>query len=180
MNIPNFITCIRFLLIPAFVYEYLFAGDMRLSFIILFLSGFTDFLDGFIARKFNMITKWGTVFDPLADKLTQIITAFCIAYSGIDLMWIPFAFLVIKELLFICGGTFLFKNKDVVIPAKWYGKVATVLYYAVFLLMIIFGDTLSHHPFVTLAMITVALSFSILSFVRYGLKFLKLRKSFLK
>ena len=173
--IPNIITGIRFLLIPAFAYEYLYAGNKKIAFIILALSAITDFLDGFIARRFNMITKWGTVFDPLTDKLTQITVCFCIAYGGMKLMWIPFAVLVIKELIFICGGTFLFRNKDVVIKAKWYGKVATVLYYAFFAALILFGKDLAARPSVIIGMIIVVLSFSILSFINYGLKFLKLK-----
>ena len=178
--IPNIITGIRFLLIPAFVYEYMFAENFRAAFIILALSALTDFLDGFIARRFNMITKWGTVFDPLADKLTQITVCFCIAKHGIKLMWIPFFVLVIKELMFIGGGTFLFKNKDVVIKAKWYGKVATTLYYIFFAALIVFGDKLARYPSVIIGMIIVVLSFSLLSFISYGLKFLKLNKTFLK
>lgn len=173
--IPNIITGIRFLLIPAFVYEYMFAENLDVAFIILALSAVTDFLDGFIARRFDMITKWGTVFDPLADKLTQIIVSFCIAQKGIKLMWIPFAVLVIKELIFICGGTFLFRNKDVVIKAKWYGKVATTLYYIFFATLIVFGDKLVKKPEVIISMIVIVLSFSLLSFINYGLKFLKLK-----
>lgn len=173
--IPNIITGIRFLLIPAFVYEYMFSENLNIAFIILALSAVTDFLDGFIARRFDMITKWGTVFDPLADKLTQITVAFCIAQKGIKLMWIPFAVLVIKELIFICGGTFLFKNKDVVIKAKWYGKVATTLYYLFFAILIVFGDKLVRKPEVIISMIVIVLSFSLLSFINYGLKFLKLK-----
>lgn len=178
MNIPNLLTGLRFLLIPCFVYEFLFSKNTAAAVIILLLSALTDFLDGYIARKFNMVTKWGVVFDPLADKLTQMTVAFCLAYSGIHIMWLVFAVLVIKEMIFICGGTFLFKKKDVVIPAKWYGKVATTLYYAVFFLLILFGNTLPKTA--TTIMVIVVLGFSVISFISYGRSFLKIRKTFSK
>ena len=70
MSVPNIITVFRILLIPVFVTQ-LFSGHYYAAFCLLLLSGLTDVLDGFIARKFNMVTKLGTVLDPLADKLVQ-------------------------------------------------------------------------------------------------------------
>ena len=72
-NIPNILTIIRFLLIPTIFYSAL-QDNYVIAAILLVLSGITDVLDGFIARKFNCITNFGTLFDPLADKLTQIST----------------------------------------------------------------------------------------------------------
>ena len=74
MNIPNLLTIIRFILIPLFVYFY-FSNEqfsLEIAAIVFILSGITDTLDGYIARRFNQVTRLGTVLDPLADKLMLI------------------------------------------------------------------------------------------------------------
>lgn len=174
MYIPNILTLLRIVLIPFFVWRFLI-GDMVAAIILLLVSGFTDFLDGFIARRFNLITKWGAILDPLADKLTQIVVSFCIAYNGFTLMWIVFGFLVLKEILMILGGVKLYTNKEIVIHAKWYGKVATFVIYLSFYLLILF-DKIMHENF-KIAIIIVALGFSILAFVSYLLNFIRIEKS---
>ena len=65
-HVPNILTIIRFILIPFIVY-YITKEQYILSFIFLTISGLTDILDGFIARKFNFITNFGKLVDPLAD-----------------------------------------------------------------------------------------------------------------
>jgi len=130
MNIPNALTLIRFLLIP--VYLYIFFSSINNSFVysmlIFFLAGITDVLDGFIARRFNMITKWGTLLDPLADKLMLLTVLFSLSYTNIIPHWV-FFIVFLKEALMIVGGFTLFKKHETVIAAKYYGKAATVLFY---------------------------------------------------
>lgn len=70
-HVPNILTILRFLFIPVILY-YIFIGDYLSAFIFFTISGITDILDGFIARKFNLISNFGKLMDPLADKLTQI------------------------------------------------------------------------------------------------------------
>ncbi len=70
-HIPNILTIIRFILIPI-ILNFIFQGDYISGIIIFSISGLTDVLDGFIARKFNLISNFGKLMDPLADKLTQI------------------------------------------------------------------------------------------------------------
>ena len=70
-NVPNILTISRFILIP-FIILALIYNKFLLAFILLTISGLTDVLDGFIARKFNLITDFGKLIDPLADKATQI------------------------------------------------------------------------------------------------------------
>ena len=69
--VPNILTIIRFLLIPI-ILLFLFSGNYLLAFIFFTISGITDILDGYIARKFNLVSNFGKLMDPLADKLTQI------------------------------------------------------------------------------------------------------------
>lgn len=174
MNIPNLLTGVRFILIPVFAYVYLWEQNIALSAVILAFSGITDFLDGFIARRFNMITKWGAAFDPIADKLTQIVVAMCIALSGVKIMWFLFGFLVFKEISMILGGINLYKKGDVVVPANWYGKAATLLFYVLFFVLIIFGDKLSE--FAKSSMILLSIALSIFALIRYTMLFFKMRK----
>lgn len=174
MNIPNILTVARFFLIPVFVYAYLFRGSIVASAVILAVSALTDVLDGYIARKYNMITKWGTVFDPIADKATQITVAFCIAYGGISIMWFAFGLLLAKELVMVLGGIKLYRKGDVVVSANWYGKAATILFYLVFFVLIIFGDVISEAA--KTGIIGAALALSIFALIRYSAIFFGMRK----
>ena len=129
MNIPNLLSIIRILLVPIFTYEYVFCDDFFTAGIILVISGITDCCDGFIARKFNMITNLGKILDPLADKLTQVMSVFCLAIKNYPIMWYLFWFIIIKDLLLLIGGIALYKKKDYVVSSNWCGKVATIIFY---------------------------------------------------
>ncbi len=125
-HVPNILTVIRFLLIPVIVF-YIFTGNYILAFVFVTLSGITDIADGFIARKFNLISNFGKLMDPLADKLTQISTLASLVFINIIPIWILLIALL-KEFIMICGASFLY-GKDVVVYSRWYGKLATVLFY---------------------------------------------------
>ena len=125
-HIPNILTIIRFLLIP-FILFYIFTGRYILAFIFFTISGITDIADGCIARKYNLISNFGKLMDPLADKLTQIATIASLTLIHIIPIWI-LAIVLLKELIMIAGASFLY-GKDVVVYSKWYGKLATVLFY---------------------------------------------------
>lgn len=125
-HIPNILTILRFILIP-FIVICIFQNKYIEALILLTASGLTDVLDGTIARKYNLITDFGKLIDPLADKVTQISILVTLALRNI----IPFWFLVIifiKEFLMIAGASFLY-GKELVVSSKWYGKLSTVLFY---------------------------------------------------
>ena len=133
-HIPNILTILRFIFIPIILY-FIFVGNYILAFVFFTLSGITDVLDGCIARKFNLISNFGKLMDPLADKLTQI----SVLASLVKVEIIPFWILVIvilKELIMIIGASFLY-GKDVVVYSKWYGKLATVLFYLAIVISLI-------------------------------------------
>ena len=125
-NVPNALTIVRFLLIPIILY-FIFTGNYLLGFVFFTISGLTDILDGTIARKFNLISNFGKLMDPLADKLTQICTIASLTLIDIIPIWI-LVIVLLKELIMIAGASFLY-GKDVVVYSKWYGKLATVLFY---------------------------------------------------
>lgn len=124
--VPNILTIIRFLLIPVIIF-FIFSGNYILAFVFFTISGLTDIADGFIARKFNLISNFGKLMDPLADKLTQIATLASLVLTNIIPIWI-LLIVLLKEFIMICGASFLY-GKNVVVYSKWYGKLATVLFY---------------------------------------------------
>ena len=125
-HVPNILTAIRLLLIPVIFY-FALNENYILAVVFLTLSGLTDVLDGYIARKYNFISDFGTLFDPLADKLTQISTLVVLVIQKIIPLWILIV-VIVKELLMIAGAAFLY-DKNTVVGSRWYGKAATVLFY---------------------------------------------------
>lgn len=125
-HIPNILTVIRFFIIPLIIY-YLVKDQYLAAFIALTISGFTDVLDGTIARKFNLITNFGKLIDPLADKVTQLAILCTLVVKGIIPLWI-LVIVLLKEAMMVSGASFLY-GKDLVVSSKWYGKASTVLFY---------------------------------------------------
>lgn len=137
MNIPNILTLFRLFLIPVFVLFFFSSIDNNLiiAVSIFLLAGATDVLDGYIARKHNLVTKWGMVIDPLADKLMLLTVLVCLAIKGY-IPWLVVILITGKDSLMIISGLFLYK-KDTVIPANIFGKASTVLFYlSIFILPI--------------------------------------------
>ncbi len=132
--IPNTLTIIRFLLIP-FILFYIFTGNYILAFVIFTISALTDIADGVIARKFNLISNFGKLMDPLADKSTQIAVLTSLVITDIIPIWI-LLIVLLKEFIMIVGASFLY-GKDVVVYSRWYGKLATVLFYLAIVLSLI-------------------------------------------
>ncbi len=131
MNIPNALTLFRFILIGVFPYLYFMEGQVNnkvWAFAVFLLAGVTDVLDGFIARRCNLITKWGKLMDPLADKLMLITVLVCLFIDKVIPLW-AILIIVLKELLMILGAAFLYRQRKVVVQANFYGKLATFLFY---------------------------------------------------
>ena len=125
-HVPNLLTIVRFFLIPA-ILVLIFQDKYVEAFIILTISGTTDILDGYIARKFNFVSDFGKLMDPLADKLTQISILVTLCIKEIVPIWM-IIIIFLKEIIMIAGASFLYK-KDLVFSSKWWGKLATVIFY---------------------------------------------------
>lgn len=167
LAIPNILCYIRLLLIPLFVIlyikaetknEYYFAG------FIVVLASFTDFLDGFIARTFNMVTEFGKVLDPFADKLMQLALLFVLLIE-IDYMYILVAIFLVKEVVMAVAAFFFMKKGKKLDGAKWFGKVSTAVFYVVMLILIMF-PTLDNK--IQYSLMIICGFFLILSFTLYG------------
>ena len=173
-NIPNILTIIRFILIP-FIFTSVVNNDYLAALIIFTISAITDVLDGFIARKFNYITDLGKLIDPLADKLTQVSLLLSLAILKILPWWI-FAIVFIKECVMVISASFLYKRKDVVVYSKWYGKLATVLFYLAIVVSLIVNQFHVQMPFkIDLYLYYLAILATIFSLIMYSIKF-KIKK----
>ena len=125
-NIPNILTLFRIVLIP-FIVISIINDEYIIALVFFIISGLTDVLDGFIARRFNCITDFGKLIDPLADKTTQISILAALTFKGIIPLWMLLVVFV-KEFAMIAGASFLY-GKELVVSSKWFGKLATVLFY---------------------------------------------------
>jgi len=125
-HVPNILTIVRFLLIPIIVI-FAFEDNYIATIIVLTISGLTDVLDGYIARKYNLISNFGKLMDPLADKMTQVALLGTLTIQKIIPIWI-IVIVIIKEFLMVSGASFLY-GKELVVSSKWYGKLTTVLFY---------------------------------------------------
>ena len=120
-NVPNVLTMLRLALIPVFV--ALFAtGHEKLALLTFLVASFTDFLDGYLARKHNQITAFGKLMDPLADKVMVCTALLCQGIQGV-FPWTAIAIVMGKELLMVLGGVFMLRN-DVVVYSNMLGKLA--------------------------------------------------------
>ena len=138
LTIPNILSFIRIALIPFIVIAY-FIESYNGSFLLILLSGLTDVVDGFIARRFNQVSNFGKVLDPIADKLTQVTIVMMLLIDFLDLwsIWVLLIVLFTKELLTLIIAIYMFSGGAKAISAKWWGKVATVCVYSTILLMVL-------------------------------------------
>ena len=167
LALPNILCYLRLLLIPLFMIlyikaetkdQYYFAG-----FVVL-LASFTDFLDGFIARKFNMITEFGKLLDPLADKLMQA-ALILVLILEIDYMYLLALVFIIKELIMTIAAYVFVKKGKKLDGSKWFGKVSTTVFYVTMLILIVLP---SLNKSVTSLLMIICGVFLTLSFVLYG------------
>lgn len=165
-HLPNTLTVVRLLLIPAIIF-YIFTGNYILAFVFFTISGITDIADGFIARKFNLVSNFGKLMDPLADKLTQIATLASLVFTDIIPVWI-LLIVFLKEFIMICGASFLY-GKDVVVYSKWYGKLATVLFYIAIVISLLLKqfELIGIWTYLDLALYSLALMATIFSLIMY-------------
>lgn len=127
-TLPNLLSLIRILLIPLIVWAFLTREDRLLTVGLLVLSGLTDMVDGWIARRFHQTSDLGKVLDPIADKLTQTVVLVCLLTHH-PLMLLPLALLVVKEFVAALLGLWVIRRTGQVNGADWHGKVSTALLY---------------------------------------------------
>jgi len=170
LTIPNILTLLRFLLIPIIVWFYLIKMEYNCAAFITVLSGITDLADGFIARKFNMVSDVGKALDPIADKLTQAAVLLCLGVRY-PLLLLLVLIMAVKETVSGLIILAVIKRTKEVIGADWHGKVTTFLLYFTMLLHLLWVDI---PYFVTAAATVFCICFMLLSFVLYLCRNIKL------
>ncbi len=128
------LSIIRIIFIIPFVFAVI-DDDYTTAGIILIISGISDFLDGYIARKYNQITRFGKMLDPTADKLTLMAVMVCVGIKFNKIF--PFMIILItKEILMLIAGIILLRKKLTPPSAKWYGKLSTIVFYVSIIIII--------------------------------------------
>lgn len=170
LTIPNVLSFFRICLIPVIVWLYCVKEDYLWTTIVLMISGITDVIDGFIARRFGMISDFGKIFDPIADKLTQLVMLCCLVIR-FPLMILPLSVLVIKEFFAGITGLLTIKKTNKVMGAVWHGKVTTLSLYGMMLVHLVWyhiSDEASH------ILIGACTAIMLLSAVLYGIRNMKI------
>ena len=182
LNIPNILSIIRILLVPFIVWTY-FSENIKYNAIIsiglVVFSGLTDVVDGFIARRFNMITNVGKILDPIADKLTQFTVAICISISH-PIMWWIVCIIFGKEVLTLIGAIIFVNSVKTTPQAKWWGKLATVIIFITMISFMIFDEYLANAAWIydaQIVLVSICIASLAFSFLNYILVYIEGRKS---
>ena len=137
MNLPNRLTIARIIAIPFFIFFLMtdfVPASKWIAFGLFIAASLTDFLDGYIARKNNLVTDFGKFADPLADKLLVCSALICLlALSKIN---VYIVLIIIARDFIISGFRLVAAGKGIVIAADWSGKVKTALQMVMILFII--------------------------------------------
>ncbi|MGN0178761.1 MAG: CDP-alcohol phosphatidyltransferase family protein [Monoglobaceae bacterium] len=172
LTIPNAMSFFRLLLIPVIIWLYCGEENYLWATVVTALSAVTDIVDGKIARRFSMVSDFGKVLDPVADKLTQAALLFCLT-SRYSWMWALLILFVVKELFMILLGYIVIYFHDTVNSAKWYGKCCTVILETVMMYLILFTKTSEAVANNLILLCCIAILFSFAMYLRFYLKLLK-------
>lgn len=184
MNIANRLTIARIVMIPVFLLMMCFQKDALgtvnvlqsnlsvswiLSMIIFTIASITDFLDGYLARKYHLITNFGKFADPLADKLLVMTAFITLVGAGVIPMWIV-AVIVCRELA-VTGLRLLLVNDGEVLAAAWPGKVKTATQMLAIIFLLIDDFPVKGFPFsIGTILLYVCLVATVYSGVDYFIK----------
>ncbi|WP_028608265.1 CDP-alcohol phosphatidyltransferase family protein [Paenibacillus harenae] len=168
MNLPNFLTSLRFVLIPVYIFVFM-NGHMIPAFLIMVAAGVTDVLDGYIARRSGQVTAVGMMLDPLADKLMMITVIVSLLVSG-HISWAAAAAMFLRDLGMIAGSFYYHFRGKKTVPSNWAGKLTTVLLYSA--IMLIFFETPYAHSYLWLV-----IGFSFVTSIMYIVMFKAINKT---
>jgi CDP-diacylglycerol--glycerol-3-phosphate 3-phosphatidyltransferase/cardiolipin synthase len=154
LNLPNQLTLFRVILVPVFILIIYFDTSFtnKIATIIFSIASITDFIDGYIARKYKLVTSFGKILDPIADKILVAAALVVLVDLG-RLSAIVVIILLARE--FAVGALRDFaSSKGVLIPAGWSGKVKTT-FQMVAIGFLIYKDNLMNIPVTTIGNILI-------------------------
>lgn len=143
MNLPNKITMFRIILIPFFVFFMLtdiVAHSECIAVGIFIVASLTDTLDGYIARKYELVSNFGKFMDPLADKLLVCSALICFVAVPENPMPAWGVIIIISREFIISGFRLVASDAGIVIAANWWGKIKTVVQMVMSVLLIVNFD----------------------------------------
>ncbi len=171
MNLPNKLTILRVILVPFFVFFMLtpyFEGyGNYIAVAIFIIASFTDFLDGYLARKHNLVTNFGKFMDPLADKLLVCAAMICLIETGQLASWI--VIIIISREFIISGFRLVASDNGVVIAASYWGKFKTVSQ-MLMIIVLILDIQLAAFQVLGTVLVYVALALTVISLIDYVVK----------
>ena len=169
MNLPNKLTMLRVIMVPFFIFFLLcdtIPGNNIIAGILFIAASLTDTLDGYIARKYNLITVFGKFMDPLADKLLVCSALICLTQLHRIPAWI--VCVIIGREFIISGFRLIAAERGIVIAASWWGKSKTVVQMLMAILMIFsFGGIADQ---IAAVLMWAALALTVISLVDYIVK----------
>lgn len=147
MNLPNKLTVARVMMVPLFVVAFLMESVSDWVALVLFVAaGITDLLDGMLARKYNMVTNFGKLMDPLADKLMVMSALVC--FTAYDLVNPAVTVIILAREFLVTGLRMLATTNGKVIAADIWGKLKTVAQ-DTGIILILAWQALEHTPLST-------------------------------
>ena len=164
---PNSVTIVRFILTPFVILLLLWGYNVAAMYLFLF-TAFTDALDGTIARVRDKITPWGTVYDPVADKL---LIGSCLLFLTLQyLPWYITGLIVLLEVIFLTGG-FIKKKEGIIMSPSWWGK-SKMITQVVGVGVLMLGVVLQSAFFIELSwyIFILAIVLAVINIVRYGIQ----------
>ena len=171
MNLPNKLTLIRVLMIPLFLVFLLndfFGGwDNEIAAVIFIVASITDWLDGYLARKNNIVTNFGKFMDPLADKL--LVCSALIAFVEIGYLPAWIVIVIISREFIISGFRLVAADNGIVIAASYWGKFKTV-FQMIMIIVLIFNLSIPYIGIIENVLIYTALALTVISLVDYLIK----------
>ena len=161
MNLPNKLTMFRIILVPVTM-ALMLLGQPIWAGVVFAVASITDFFDGYIARKYNLVTSFGKIMDPLADKILVFGALLCFIQNGTINVW-PVAIIIARE-MFVTFKRVVAVDKGKVIAASWWGKIKTNVQIFAVLFSIFFEWKL---PDVCTVVLWIAAIFTLASWVAY-------------
>jgi cardiolipin synthase len=172
-TIPNLLSFFRLILIPVYIHIYLKADqpmDYALAATVLAISCITDFVDGKIARKFNMHSTIGQLLDPVADKATQFSLMLCLALEYRILWSLIFLFVIKESFQLIAMLIFYYKGK-MLKGALFSGKLCTTVLFLSLIIMVLLHDII--HPDMVQIITYIDGIFMLISLIHYVITYWK-------
>ena len=176
-TIPNILSMARIALAFVIMFSYLFVEFENKTIVIsslIVLSAITDFVDGQIARRFNMISEIGKILDPFADKLTQLILLICLVIKNKWILLI-FCLFIIRELAISIFAFLAVRKEKRNQGAKIYGKVNTTYFYVSMLLIFLFPYMKWYCLMILVSSCILCMTITFILYMRYYIAIIKNR-----